>query len=215
MRQSSALLDRLDKRFQSIDERADRRSVGMRERDGFLSQFNERMKRLENLVEIPEMSAFGRLPKRRSAFDPWGSMGNWSALGDLTYLEWMAEQEQEMVEEEKPRVSAWGKPLNEAAVNRERSSAWLNTPYTPARVAGKPAPKPQQRRRSNRPISSVSKSRPTRAAKRQRTAVAPSLSPLKRALGRATVAQDHRRVERQVVGSLPPMFVKTTGARFA
>ena len=215
MRQSSALLERLDKRFQSIDDRADRRSVGMRERDGFLSQFADRMTRLENLVEVPEMSAFRRLPRRRSAFDPWGSMGNWSALSDLTYLQWMAEQEEEMVEEEKPRVSAWGKPLNEAAVNRERSSAWLNTPYTPARVAGKPAPKPQQPRRSNRPISSVSKSRPARTSNRTKTAVAPSLSPLKRALGRATVAQEHRRVERQVVSSLPPMLAKTTGTRFA
>ena len=47
MREGSSLLDRLQKRFESVDSRADRRSIGMRERDSFLSHFSERMKKLE------------------------------------------------------------------------------------------------------------------------------------------------------------------------
>ena len=97
MRETSALLERLKERFESIDERADRRSVGMRSRDSFLSHFSERMNRLENMVNVSEMNAFRRLPKMRTGIDPWGSMGTWSVMKDLVYLDWLAEQE---IEEE-------------------------------------------------------------------------------------------------------------------
>ena len=157
MREGSALLERLEKRFQSIDSRADRRSVGMRDRDSFLGHFSERIGSLENLVQIPEMSAFRRLPKMGTRFDPWGSMGGWSVINDLTYLEWIAEQEQQ-VEEETERVSAWGTANGYQGGQKQRKSAWLNSPYTPARVAGKPRPKAQLRGQRN----DTSQSRTTR-----------------------------------------------------
>ena len=59
-------------------------------------------------------------------------------LQDLVYLEWLAEQEIEEEEIEQPRVSAWGTATSSS--ERRRDSAWLNTPYTPARVAGKASP---------------------------------------------------------------------------
>lgn len=216
MREGSALLERLEKRFQSIDSRADRRSVGMRDRDSFLGHFSERMGRLENLVQVPEMSAFRRLPKMGTRFDPWGSMGGWSVINDLTYLEWMAEQEQQ-VEEEPERVSAWGTANGYQGGQKQRKSAWLNTPYTPARVAGKPRPKAQLRGQQN----DKSQSRIKRVRQpvggqlqRKKTAAAPQLSPLTRALGRATVAQEHRTNSARVMNSLPPMLSKTVGQKW-
>ncbi len=217
MREGSSLLDRLQKRFESVDSRADRRSMGMRERDSFLSQFSERMKQLERLVQVPDMSAFRRLPKRGHSFDPWGNVGGWSVLQDLIYLDWVEEEEMEE-EEEQPRVSAWGTATSSS--ERRQSSAWLNTPYTPARVAGKPLPKP--RMRSNSIHAKGSGKRSVKRQKtpvggssvRQRTAKAPTLSPLNRAMGRATVAQQRRSSSARVMNSLPPMLAKTTGQRW-
>ena len=210
MREGSALLERLEKRFESIDSRADRRSVGMRLRDSFLSQFSDRMKQLERLVQVPEMSAFRRLPKSGRAFDPWGNMGGWSVVQDLTYLEWLAEQEVEEEEIEQPRVSAWGTATSSATPRR--NSAWLNTPYTPARVAGKPLPKPQAREVSRRGRPVKRQKTPVEGLSSRRTvARAPTLSPLKRAMGRATVAQERRSSNARVMNSLPPVLSKTTG----
>lgn len=221
MREGSALLERLEKRFQSIDSRADRRSVGMRDRDSFLGHFSERMGRLENLVQIPEMSAFRRLPKMGARFDPWGNMGGWSVINDLTYLEWMAEQEQQVEEEETERVSAWGTANGyQGGKKRPRKSAWLNTPYTPARVAGKQLPKPQSRgQRNDNSESQKAKSKRVRQpvgsqSQRTKTALAPKLSPLTRAMGRATIAQEHRSNSARVMNSLPPMLSKTVGQKW-
>ena len=115
MREGSALLERLEKRFESVDNRADRRSEGMRQRDSFLSHFSNRMKELEKLVKVPEMSALSRLPQIGKSFDPWGHMGGWSVLGDLVYLDWIEEQEEEEEELEQPRVSAWGTATSSSA----------------------------------------------------------------------------------------------------
>ena len=104
----------------------------MRQRDSFLSHFSDRMKELESLVQVPEMSAFRRLPRIGKSFDPWGNMGGWSVLGDLVYLDWVEEQEVEEEELEQPRVSAWGTATSSSS-DRRKSSAWLNTPYTPAK----------------------------------------------------------------------------------
>ena len=213
MREGSALLERLEKRFESIDNRADRRSVGMRQRDSFLSHFSERMKELQNLVQVPEMSAFRRLPKVGRSFDPWGNIGGWSVLQDLVYLDWLEEQEIEEEEVEQPRVSAWGTVQPSA---ERRKSAWLNTPYTPARVAGKPSPKPQTREGSRRAKRPVKRQRTPIGGlpSKTRSAKAPTLSPLKRAMGRATIAQERRSTNARVMNSLPPMLAKTTGQRW-
>ena len=215
MREGSALLERLEKRFDAIDSRADRRSVGMRQRDSFLSHFSDRMKELQNLVQIPEMSAFRRLPKVGKSFDPWGNMGGWSVLQDLVYLEWLEEQEIEDEEIEQPRVSAWGTATSSA--QPRRNSAWLNTPYTPARVAGKPLPKPQMRgEQSQKRLGSSSRPKRNRTTKRPRNPQAPTLtvSPLKRAMGRATVAQERISPKSRVMNSLPPMLAQTAGKRW-
>ena len=221
MREGSALLERLEKRFEAIDNRADRRSIGIRERDSFLGHFADRMQRLKGLVQIPEMSAFKRLPKEGSRFDPWGNMGGWSVIQDLTYLKWLDEQELEEEEIEQPRVSAWGTATSSRDPHRQRSSAWLNTPYTPARVAGKPLPKPQTRKQGKdrnfgRPVKRVKTPVGGRGPLNQRrsTASAPMLSPLKRALGRATVAQERRGSSARVMNSLPPVLAKTVGAKW-
>ena len=214
MREGSALLERLEKRFESIDNRADRRSVGMRQRDSFLSHFSERMKELQNLVQVPEMSAFRRLPKVGRSFDPWGNIGGWSVLQDLVYLDWLEEQEIEEEEVEQPRVSAWGTATSSS--NSRRNSAWLNTPYTPARVAGKPSPKLQTREDSKKSKRPVRRQRTPidGFSGKQRVAKAPTLSPLKRAMGRATIAQERRSTNARVMNSLPPMLAKTTGQRW-
>ena len=108
MREGSALLERLEKRFESIDDRADRRSVGMRERDSFLSHFSDRMKGLESLVQVPRCLLSVDCPN-------WGILLIHGAIwvDGLCFkiwfiLEWLAEQEIEEEEIEQPRVSAWG-----------------------------------------------------------------------------------------------------------
>jgi hypothetical protein len=147
------------------------------------------MNRLEKLVQIPEMSAFRRYPTMRSKMDPWGSMGGWSIVQDLVYLDWLAEQEEEEEEVVEQRtISAWGKTTSESKSNR---SAWFTTPYTPARVATK-SPSSARRNRVK----------------------APTLRPINRAVGRATVGQDRRQLSRQVSSSLPPMLSSGVGRRW-
>ncbi len=213
MREGSALLDRLEKRFDKIDSRADRRSRGMRARDSFLGHFSERMRELESLVQVPEMSAFRRLPKVGSRFDPWGNIGGWSVIKDLTYLEWLNEQDIEVEQEaEAPRVSAWGTASGRSEGVGRRSSAWLNTPYTPARVAGKPNPKPISKTSNRRVRSGLQSKRP-----RKSQALAPTMrvsSPLQRVMGRAAVSEARNSQQSRVMGSLPPLLSKTVGAKW-
>ena len=213
MREGSALLERLERRFESVENRADRRSEGMRKRDSFLSHFSDRMRELESLVQVPEMSAFRRLPKIGKSFDPWGNMGGWSAIQDLVYLDWIEEQEEEEEEFEQPRVSAWGTATSSS--DRRQSSAWLNTPYTPARVAGKPLPQPQSRStKGNRPVKRERRSVGGGLPRKRRTAEAPTLSPLNRVMGRAAIAEQRRSSQSRVMNSLPPMLAQTTGKRW-
>ncbi len=221
MREGSALLDRLEKRFDKIDSRADRRSRGMKERDSFLGHFSSRMKELESMVQVPEMSAFRRLPKVGSRFDPWGNMGGWSVIKDLTYLEWLNEQDFEEEEVEAPRVSAWGTASGRGdRTGSDRGSAWLNTPYTPARVAGKPAPKPRSSSALNRRKTKIKRVRSGGLNSQQRRksqALAPTMrvsSPLQRAMGRAAVASARNSQQSRVMGSLPPTLSKTVGAKW-
>jgi hypothetical protein len=96
MRQSSALFDRLDKRFARMENLGKAPVRGYERLDRFIQNFQERMKKLESMSKFREMALFKRMPSFASN-DPWGSMGGWSFAKDIVYLEGFAPEE-EMIE---------------------------------------------------------------------------------------------------------------------
>ena len=184
MRQSSALFDRLDRRFARMENIGQSPFRGYERLDRFIRNFQERMKRLESMGKFREMALFKRIPSFASN-DPWGSMGGWSFAKDLVYLEGIP-QEEEMIEEvEAPKVSPWG-TADRASGNKDLrvDSPWLNTPYRAARVS-----------KGNRVAGVASSAR--------------RAPPLQRLLNKAAVSEFYADDKKQVQESLPPMLSRS------
>ena len=95
-------------------------------------------------------------------------------------------------------------------IRASTDSAWLNTPYTPARTAGKPPETTNPIISEACPYTETSKDTIIWTSLATDTS-APTLS-LKRAMGEA-IAQERRSPNARVMNSLPPM-AKTTGQRW-
>ena len=135
MRKSSALFDRLDKRFARMENVGASPFRGYERLDRFVRDFEDRIKKLESMGKFREMGLFKRMPTF-SAKDPWGSMGGWHFAKDFVYLDWEPEQEEQVEEVVASKVSPWG-TADKADGNKDLrvNSPWLNTPFTPARVS--------------------------------------------------------------------------------
>ena len=196
MQYNSTLFDRLSKRFSSLEDKGERSSIGMKESDRFLSSFFDRFKKSERICKFPEMAAFKRLPSNQH-FDPWGNSG-WNMVKDLVFLEWVDDsQEEESNDAPVKKVSAWGKSSESKSAFGGRS-AWLNTPYTPAKVAQKVKSgglRAGQSRGSGKGKLPVGVS-----GKRQ------TMLPLERASMRAVAAQKYQSPINEARQSLPPMM---------
>lgn len=217
MRQSSLMLERLEKRFSTIESKEDRRSLGLRKLEEFIGSFEKRMKDMERLVRVSDLSAFGRIPSVQ-AFDPWASMGSWGSVQDLVYLDWVQQMEEaKPVAEVKEFKSAWGTAKGRQGSTAKRSrSAWLQTPFIPARVAGKPQksamnlgiPKTEKKGSVRREKTSPGIS----AQRKERTGRMPVydqdqlLRPLQRMNIRAAVVENQKNAENTVAKNVLPML---------